>query len=106
MESLFVGAEAILQAGQHRELIALDHRAHHLLARAAHNEYLEEILERMFSHTLRLWLVSLHKVGRLREMIEEHREIIAAVRSRDADRAEQVMRAHVAGFQDAFKAVL
>lgn len=106
MEGLFVGAEAILNKGQARELIDLDHRAHQLLTHAAHNEYLEETLERMFNHTLRLWLVSLHKVGRLREVIEEHREIIAAVKARDAERAERVMRAHVEGFQNAFKAVL
>jgi DNA-binding GntR family transcriptional regulator len=106
MEQLFVGAEAILHAGQHRELIGLDHRAHQLVARAAHNEYLEDTLERMFTHTLRLWLVSLHKVGRLRQMIEEHREVIAAIRERDAGRAERVMRAHIEGFQSAFKSVL
>jgi DNA-binding GntR family transcriptional regulator len=106
MQALFVGAEAIMQAGQHRELIALDHRAHQLLARAAHNEYLEETLERMFTHTLRLWLVSLHKIGRLRQMIEEHREVIAAIDARDAERAERVMRAHVEEFQKAFMSVL
>ncbi len=106
MENLFVGAEATLQAGQHRELIELDRRAHELVARAAHNEYLEDTLERMFTHTTRLWLVSVHKVGRLREMIEEHREVVAAIRARDGERAEAVMRAHIAGFQQAFKSVL
>lgn len=106
MEALFVGADDILQAGQHRELIHLDHSAHQLLAAASHNEYLAETLERLFSHTLRLWFVSLHKVGRLREMIEDHREVTAAVKAGDAERAERVMRAHVEGFQNVFKAVL
>jgi DNA-binding GntR family transcriptional regulator len=106
MNGLFVGAEAILQAGGHRELIGLDHRAHQLVARAAHNEYLEDTLERMFTHTLRLWQVSLHKVGRLRQMIEEHRQVIAAIEAHDGALAERVMRAHIVGFQKAFKAVL
>ncbi|MCS7040097.1 MAG: FCD domain-containing protein, partial [Caldilineales bacterium] len=39
---------------------------------------------------------------RLREAIEEHRDIIAAVEARDGDRAAQIMRAHVAGFQSEF----
>jgi DNA-binding GntR family transcriptional regulator len=39
-------------------------------------------------------------------MIEEHREVTAAIRARDGARAEAVMRAHIAGFQQAFKSVL
>ena len=106
MTGLIVNAEAILQAGQPRSLIDLDHRAHQLVARAAHNAYLEDTLERMFTHTLRLWLVSLHKVGRLPEMIAEHRSVVAAIQARDGREAERVMRAHVEGFQDAFRAIL
>lgn len=102
MTELFAGSETVIRAGDHRQLIQLDHRAHTLLAQAAHNEFLEEILERLYGHVLRLWYVSLHKVSRLREAIEEHRDIIAAVEARDGERAAQIMRAHVAGFQSEF----
>jgi DNA-binding GntR family transcriptional regulator len=47
----------------------------------------------------------LHKVSRLREAIEEHRDIIAAVQARDGERAAQIMRAHVASFQSEFLSV-
>lgn len=102
MEALFAGAEAVLQSGDHRQLIQIDHQAHALLAQAAHNEFLEAALDRLYSHVLRLWHVSLHKVSRLRAAIEEHREIIAAVQARDRARAAQIMRIHVAGFQSEF----
>lgn len=106
MESLFADADSIIQRGDHRQLIQLDHQAHQLLAKAAHNEFLAETLDRMYSHVLRLWYVSLHKVSRLREAIEEHRDIVAAVKTGDGERAARIMRAHIAGFQNEFMAVV
>jgi DNA-binding GntR family transcriptional regulator len=102
MHALFTGADEILHTGNNRQLIQLDHRAHELLAQAAHNEFLEETLERLYGHVLRLWYVSLNKVSRLREAIEEHRDIIAAVEAHDGERAATIMRAHVSGFQSEF----
>lgn len=106
METLFAHADAIIQRGDHHELIRLDHQAHALLAQAAQNEFLAEILEQLYTHILRLWHVSLHKVSRLAEAIEEHRDIIAAVKARDGNRAAEIMRAHIANFQQEFSAVL
>ena len=106
MEALFAEADEIIQQGDYHQLIHLDHQAHRLLAQAAHNEFLEETLERMYTHILRLWYVSLHKVSRLAEAIAEHRDIIAAVKSGDSYRAAQIMRAHIIGFQNQFTAVM
>ncbi len=102
MEALFADSDALLHSGDHRQLIQIDHQAHVLLAQAAHNEFLEETLDRLYNHVLRLWHISLHKVSRLREAIEEHRDIIAAVQARDGDRAAQIMRAHIEEFQSEF----
>jgi DNA-binding GntR family transcriptional regulator len=105
MEALFEDADALLREGDNYQLIRLDHQAHRLLAQAAHNEFLEETLERLYNHVLRLWYVSLHRVQRLREAIEEHREIIACVKAGDGERAAQIMRAHIAEFQEQFLAI-
>jgi DNA-binding GntR family transcriptional regulator len=102
MESLFADADSIIQQGDHRQLIQLDHQAHRLLAQAAQNEFLEEALERLYNHVLRLWYSSLHKVTRLREAVEEHRHIIEAVKVRNGERAAEVMRAHIEAFQREF----
>ena len=106
MQALFAQAQALPASGDHRRLIQLDDEFHRALARAAHNEFLEDALARLYSHVLRLWHVSLHRVSRLRDAIQEHREIIAAVTARDPERAAQVMRAHVDGFQSAFQSVV
>jgi DNA-binding GntR family transcriptional regulator len=105
MEALFAGADALLHEGDNDELIRLDHEAHRLLAQAAHNEFLEETLDRLYNHVLRLWYVSLHRVQRLREALEEHREIIGLVKAGDGEGAAQVMRAHIAAFQAQFLAI-
>jgi DNA-binding GntR family transcriptional regulator len=102
MESLFAGADTLIQSGDNYQLIKLDHEAHCLLAEAAHNEFLADTLERLYSHVLRLWYVSLHKVSRLREAIEDHQEIVTAVKARDPQRAAAIMRRHVSEFQAEF----
>ena len=106
MEALFAQADEIIHSGDYHQLIHLDHQAHRMLAQAAQNEFLEETLERLYTHVLRLWYVSLHKVSRLPEAIAEHRDIIAAVKVGDGQRAAQIMRAHITGFQTQFTAVL
>ena len=86
----------------HRALIALDHEMHALLAAAAHNELLEQTLEWLYSHVLRLWNVSLHRVAALHGAIGEHAPIAEAVRRRDAAAARAGMQQHVRHFQEAF----
>jgi DNA-binding GntR family transcriptional regulator len=105
METLFADADALLHQGDNYQLIQLDHEAHRLLAQAAHNEFLEETLDRLYNHVLRLWYVSLHRVQRLREALEEHREIIARVKAGDGEGAAQIMRIHIAEFQDQFLSI-
>jgi len=105
MEVLFHDADTLIHDSDNNQLIRLDHEAHRLLAQAAHNEFLEDMLERLYNHVLRLWYVSLHRVRRLREAIEEHREIIAAVKDRDGTRAAQIMHRHITEFQAQFLAV-
>jgi len=43
---------------------------------------------------------------RLKEAVEEHRQLRDAIVSRDAQKAESVMRQHVAGFEHAIRKVL
>jgi DNA-binding GntR family transcriptional regulator len=105
MEALFVDADALLQQGDNNQLIQLDHQAHQLLAQAAHNEFLEETLDRLYNHVLRLWYVSLQRIQGLRGALEEHREIIARVKAGDGEGAARIMRVHVAEFQDQVLAI-
>lgn len=106
MEALLAKSDEIIQRGDHHQLMQLDHQVHQLLARAAHNEFLEETLERLYTHGLRLWYISLHRVSRLQEAIAEHRDIVAAIKMGDGQRAAEIMRTHITDFQIQLAAAL
>ncbi|MBE7472792.1 MAG: GntR family transcriptional regulator [Anaerolineae bacterium] len=106
MEALLANSDEIIRQGDYYQLMRLDHQAHQLLAQAAHNEFLAETLERLYTHGLRLWYISLHKVSRLSEAIAEHRDIIAAIKAGDGQRAAEIMRTHITDFQTQLTAAL
>lgn len=85
-----------------RQLLIADHQLHMLIAQAAHNEFLEETLEGLYGHVLRLWNVSIHRVKGLREAIDEHLLIFDAIRTRDSERAGHLMQQHIRRFQQEF----
>lgn len=89
-----------------KALMDVDWRFHNLLYRAADNEFLAAALIRLYDLSLRLWFIVLDRIGDVRGSIEQHREIFAALRDRDAERAEALIRAHVIEFQQNIKAVL
>jgi DNA-binding GntR family transcriptional regulator len=89
-----------------RGLIDLDQRIHRHVYRCTHNPFLEATLEEYYVLTLRIWFLALDRVERLDDAVHEHHAILAAVRNADADRAEEAMRSHVAGFERAMRSVL
>ncbi len=89
-----------------RELMQLDQEVHRQVYRSARNSFLEGTLERYFNLSLRLWFLVLDRGIRLREAVEEHRELLRAVLAGDGDRAEQCMQRHVTGFETEIRRVL
>ena len=88
-----------------RALIDLDQRVHRQIYRSAHNPFLEETLNEYYVLTLRIWFLALDRVARLDDAVQEHRELLQSVRDGDANRAGEVMRRHVAGFESAIRRV-
>ncbi len=93
-------------AHDERTLIDLDQRLHRHVYRCAHNPFLEATLNEYYMLTLRIWFLALDRVVRLGDAIQEHRELLEAIRDRDPARAEDVMRRHVEGFERAIRRVL
>ena len=82
-----------------RELMRLDQQIHRQIYRAARNAFLEATLEQYFNLSLRLWYLVLDREVGLREAIKEHVELLQAILSGDAERAEESMHRHVTGFE-------
>jgi len=103
MEATFADADEIISNGDNSQLLVLDHQAHIQLSKATQNEFLQDTIERLYTHVLRLWYASIDRVGRLSQAISEHRDIIEAVKQGDGESAAQIMRKHVRGFQREFE---
>ena len=89
-----------------RDLMHLDQRIHRVIYRAARNPFLEATLERYFNLSLRLWYLVLDREVRLREAVDEHAELLRAIRAGDGALAETIMRKHVIGFEHEIRKVL
>jgi DNA-binding GntR family transcriptional regulator len=89
-----------------RGLIELDQRIHRHVYRSTHNPFLAATLGEYYALTLRIWFLALDRVARLDDAVQEHRALLEALRDGDPDRAEDAMRRHVPGFEQAIRDVL
>jgi DNA-binding GntR family transcriptional regulator len=89
-----------------RALIDLDQRIHRHIYECTHNPFLATTLNEYYVLTLRIWFLALDRVTRLGDAVREHRELLRAIRAGNADRAEEAMRRHVTGFENAIRRVL
>ena len=67
-----------------RMLLDFDYRMHLLIWQCAHNEFLEETLDRLYSHGLRLWNYAVDRAPHLDIAMCEHLAIVAAIQANDA----------------------
>jgi DNA-binding GntR family transcriptional regulator len=105
MQALIAELRTIDEADVH-PLIRLDQRIHRLVYQATRNAFLQAMLEETFNLSLRIWFLGLDRGVRLKQAVEEHRRLLDAIVSSDADSAESVMRQHVTGFEHAIRQVL
>ena len=98
--------QAHVSAEDSQSLFDLDHKFHLAVTRAAQNKYLAQTLDRLFGLSRRLWCLALPHLGFLPPAVEQHLDLVEAIKAGDADRAEQIMRGHVQDFCDKVREVL
>lgn len=84
---------------QSTALMNADRRFHELIAVAARNTILQDILNVLHARSQRFWAISLSSKGHVAEVIAEHREILAALKKRDGEGAAEAVRTHVLSFK-------
>ena len=89
-----------------RALIDLDQRIHRHVYELRAQPVPAATLNEYYVLTLRIWFLALDRVARLEDAIQEHRELLVAIRDGDGSRAEDAMRRHVASFENAIRRVL
>lgn len=76
------------------ERVRLNQRFHRAVWLASHSEPLLDLLERLSLHLTRYPATTLTAPGRYESALAEHREIMEAITSRDADAAAEAARRH------------
>ncbi len=89
-----------------RGLMDLDERIHRAIHHASHNRFLEEALGEYFALALRIWVLAVHRTGQLHAAVLEHRELLEAVVAGKGELAAEIMREHVAEFEQAMRGAL
>ena len=86
--------EQAAEADQVYEAVEIDHALHMAIARGSDNRFLAEAVGNLNCGSLRIWYVA-HKVIGLEDVPEHHRDIVAALRTRDPERAAEATRRHI-----------
>lgn len=105
MEELLEGLEEV-QDGDYRSLMSIDKHFHMLLYQAADNEFLSDVLRRLYDLSLRIWYLVLDRLGNVHDSIDQHKEVYKALYAGREDEASSLVRRHVIDFQDRIKTAL
>jgi DNA-binding GntR family transcriptional regulator len=89
------------------EVMRWDLRVHRAIYRAANNPHLEDVLIRYDNLATRIHCMFLERLSTLdMHVVTEHVALLRAIAAGDADRADDLAREHVLGFERAIRAVI
>jgi len=106
MERLLQDFERVLRDGDNAALLAVDHKFHQQIYKASGNRFLGRALDEMYTLILRLSFFALDRMGSVRGNVEEHRDILAALRAGDGRTAERLIQQHINHFRRMVEALL
>jgi DNA-binding GntR family transcriptional regulator len=89
-----------------RSLIERDARVHRFVYRCSRNPYLEQDLDRYLNMSLRIWHLTWDRLPPLAARVQEHCQLLDAIRAGDAERAGDIAGAHVRAFADEMRSAL
>jgi DNA-binding GntR family transcriptional regulator len=80
------------------DLMEIDRSGHEIMWEAAGNRFLVDTLDMLYAQSDRLWHLYLADVADMTHAVDEHAEIMDALRSGDGDRAGDLMQEHIRAF--------
>jgi DNA-binding GntR family transcriptional regulator len=89
-----------------RTLLRFDVRVHAAIYKASGNPYLEDVLVTQDAHATRIWCLFLDRLSNVADHVVEHVALLRAIIDGDEDLAAKLAAEHVAGFEQAVRAVL
>ena len=113
MDDLTALHRALVDATERDDIdtyVVMDRLFYQVLAHAAQNVYLAEVIPRIFNLHLRLWFFISHKVGGWHTIARSHEEmtrgVADAIRRRNPNEAELAMKAYITRRQQDIRGLL
>ncbi|GAA4553000.1 GntR family transcriptional regulator [Pseudonocardia xishanensis] len=97
---------ALDPGGAPRELLRADVEVHRALYRATGNPHLEDVCVRLDNLATRIWVLFLDRLPALPGHVHEHAALLDAVVAGEEERAAELAKAHVEGFERSIRALL
>jgi DNA-binding GntR family transcriptional regulator len=91
--------QRVLKQGDNVALLAVDQKFHQLLYEASGNRFLARALDEMYTLIYRLFFFALDRMVSVRANVEEHHDILEAVKAGDGRAAERLIQQHIIHFQ-------
>jgi DNA-binding GntR family transcriptional regulator len=86
------------------KLLAVDRQCHQIMWDAAQNHYLTDTVEMLYTHSERVWHLYLRNVADMHSALDEHRQVLIALRAGDQDVVGTLIEEHVRTFDDEIRA--
>ena len=101
--------EAAVKSGDHLAMSEANKDFHMAIAHAARNPYFAAFYEKLLDQGRRMLHLHFEFLERTREgylLTDEHHEMLAAIKAKDADRADKLAHDHTRQFRDSFIAFM
>lgn len=95
MDSILKKASEYIESGDAKEAAAINERFHNVIRKACGNSYLLKILESIKDHENYQRTNALKDIEERKVGFQEHCEILNALKERDEEKAEDLMRKHI-----------
>jgi len=99
LQRILDASEKVTSNRDIEKIMLFDRQFHDILARATRNTVLADVLRSLHERSLRFWFISLRDPDHHRSVLEQHRKIVEALKSRQPYAAENAMREHIVAFQ-------
>lgn len=95
LEEVVLLSEFHLRDAKQNQIVQLDGRFHELIYRASASRMLEHVLTDFHYYVIAARFISLKEKNRAEESVQEHKEILQAIKDKDGDLAERLAKEHI-----------
>jgi len=94
------------EIGHSQEQMSLDTEIHRAIYAASHNHFLMETATQYYNLSMRIWRLFMDRLPEIAAHVGEHKALLQAIVSGDAETARNLARAHVRRFESAVRKLL